>query len=205
MIAKWRSVLCLAPHADDELIGCGGLLMAAVASGSSVTALLACGASVRRAGQFLASVRGMGVLGQVLSWPETRLGEGDFASLVGQLDRAIDKAAPDVIVIVDSGTHQDHETLLRAALASSRLRDGSAVADLIVSESPPRPFSRSPNLYVDVGAFLDVKLRLFEEVYADQAYNGRTAAALRLRAEMRGAEVGLSAAEAFELGRMVVR
>jgi LmbE family N-acetylglucosaminyl deacetylase/GT2 family glycosyltransferase len=128
-------VLCVAPHPDDEVFGCGGLLAAWVDCGCAVhTLILTCGQQGQSAqaageGADLAaqrrqeSVRAAAELGTLapsfLDLPDRAL-RYDTA-LVAALSQAIAQHAPQVLLLPSlSEPHPDHQAAALAGLAAAR-------------------------------------------------------------------------------------
>jgi LmbE family N-acetylglucosaminyl deacetylase/GT2 family glycosyltransferase len=128
-------VLCVAPHPDDEVFGCGGLLAAWVDRGCAVhTLILTCGQQDQSAqaageGADLAaqrrqeSVRAAAELGtpapSFLDLPDRTL-RYDTA-LVAALSQAIAQHAPQLLLLPSlSEPHPDHQAAALAGLAAAR-------------------------------------------------------------------------------------
>jgi LmbE family N-acetylglucosaminyl deacetylase len=127
------NVLVIAPHPDDEAIGCGGTIALHVESGDSVAAVFltsgelglkhlprAVAWRVREAeAERAASVLGIGAT-TFLRRPDWFLGDG-VGEAGDALAHALDRHAPDVIYLPHpTEWHPDHQAalpILRAALA----------------------------------------------------------------------------------------
>lgn len=132
----------IAPHCDDETLGCGGLL-AKYPDQSSVV-VLATPDDVRRKEFELAK----DILGYrsalFLGLPDGNVGE-DMHGLVGILDRVVSDLRPDELYLPFPSIHQDHIAAYEAGIRAGRL-----------SMSEGHWFT--PSLYVyDVAAY-DVSL-----------------------------------------------
>lgn len=127
-------ILCVAPHPDDEILGCGGLLAAAVDAGCSVHALiLTCGQQgaaepqAVQAADLAAERRQESVAAAaVIGMPEpTFLGFQDRAlrydaALVKAISDAIDQHRPQVLLLPSlSEPHPDHQATALAGLAAA--------------------------------------------------------------------------------------
>jgi LmbE family N-acetylglucosaminyl deacetylase/GT2 family glycosyltransferase len=128
-------VLCVAPHPDDEVFGCGGLLAAWVDRGCAVhTLILTCGQQGQSAqaageGADLAaqrrqeSVRAAAELGtpapSFLDLPDRALRYD--SALVAALSQAIAQHSPQVLLLPSlSEPHPDHQAAALAGLAAAR-------------------------------------------------------------------------------------
>jgi LmbE family N-acetylglucosaminyl deacetylase len=133
-------VLCVAPHPDDEVFGCGGLLAAWAKRGCKVhTLILTCGqlgvaesphgnaqqiGSTRRE----ESVRAAQALGtpepEFLELPDRGLRYNE--ALVDAIAQALHRHAPQVLLLPSlSEPHPDHQAAALAGLAAAQLLVGS--------------------------------------------------------------------------------
>jgi LmbE family N-acetylglucosaminyl deacetylase len=124
-------VMVIASHADDEVIGCGGLLRHCVAAGSEATVLFvtespdATGAVDQR--RIAESRRAQAILGyartEALHLPEKGLVPRgpSFEALRRELSLRIAQAAPDLLLIPNPvDFHHDHATVSLACLSVPR-------------------------------------------------------------------------------------
>ncbi len=125
-----RSVLVIAAHPDDELLGCGGTVALHARAGDEVTAVIACeGESLRYGpggvGQSEHSRRAAEMLGlkesRQLGFPDQRLDTLTLLDLIAPLERAVREVRPAVVYCQFGGdANRDHELLFRAALVATR-------------------------------------------------------------------------------------
>lgn len=110
--------LIVAPHADDEVLGCGGLL--AKYPGECTVLVVAAPSDERHAEM----ARARQVLGYrtafCLDLPDTRVG-ADPALLVALLDQALDRLTPDEVYLPFPSMHQDHVAVYEAGMRACRL------------------------------------------------------------------------------------
>ena len=110
--------LVVAPHADDEVLGCGGLL-AKYPADSMV--LVVAEADAIRGAEFLAAKEVLGYAeAAMLCLPDGQVGD-DMRGLVRQLDRAIGNYRPDELYLPFPSMHQDHIAVYEAGMRSARL------------------------------------------------------------------------------------
>src|SRR5207244_4184948 len=139
--AMSRSVLVIAAHPDDEVLGCGGTVALHARAGDEVTAVIACeGESLRYGpggvGQAEHSRRAAQMLGlketRQLGFPDQRLDTLSLLDLIAPLERAVSEVRPAVVDCQFGGdANRDHELLFRAPLSRSaatpRARLGQSV------------------------------------------------------------------------------
>lgn len=226
-------VLAVAAHPDDEVLGCGGTLALLAAAGHPVhVLLLADGESSRVAppargpvatqieARNSAAEEACAILGcasvEVLNCPDNRLDGLELLDVVQPIEQAVFKHAPAIVFTHHAGdVNIDHRVVHDAVIAACRPQPGHPVRQLLFFEVPSstewrppgsgQPFA--PNWFVDITATLDTKLR------ALQAYRSelrpfphpRSVEGVQALARWRGVTVGVGAAEAFVLGRNIVR
>lgn len=110
--------LVVAPHADDEVLGCGGLL--AKYHEQSAVVVLA-DLEPMRAAEFAAAQ-------EILGYPSAYfldLVDGavgaDMHGLVGALDRVLDRCQPRELYLPYPSVHQDHIAAYEAGIRAARL------------------------------------------------------------------------------------
>ncbi len=217
------NVLIIAPHPDDEVLGCGGTIARLAAEGSDVAvAIVTKGtplfpaaqvrrvrAEARQAGKHL-GVRQLLFLDLPVTTlhliPRHKL-NGIFADLIGKTVK------PDTVFLPFPGDrHEDHRQVFDAAMVAMRPDGRRHRVDRIccyetVSEThwsaPGIEPVFQPNWYVDISRTLDAKLAAMRR-YASQLEDGipaRSLSALEALARFRGSIAGMPAAEAFQIVR----
>ncbi|MGH7579769.1 MAG: PIG-L deacetylase family protein [Gemmatimonadales bacterium] len=215
-----RKILVVAPHPDDETLGCGGALLRHRADGDAVhwvivTAMSPATHSAARREQRAAEVREVARLygfasTQELGFPSAGLESVPRAELVEKMSAAFQAVRPDVAYLPHPGdSHGDHraafeaaascakwfrEPTLRRVLTYETLSETDAALD--PTEQPFRP-----TVFVDITAQLERKLEILGR------YDGeigefpfpRSLEAVRALARVRGVASGCAAAEAFQL------
>lgn len=230
MLRELQRILVVAPHADDESLGAGGLIARSVAEGRSVAVALMTGQGSRPHPLFserdLSTVRSefdraMEVLGvdKVFApgLPSTLLGEMPVHEINGVARAIIQEVQPDLVVLpFEHDLHQDHGILnyaFRVAMRS-HLPGNRRPHAVICYETPTEthlqhPHVRAafePDLFVDIsGEAVGRKLAALE-CYRSQmgpAPGLRSLEACRALATWRGAQIHVAAAEAFSIVRAV--
>jgi LmbE family N-acetylglucosaminyl deacetylase len=210
--------LVLAPHPDDEVLGAGGAMARWAEAGHSVqVAVVTCGrpplcsaeeeAQCRQEAQ--AAHRRLGVAATWhLDLPAAELDGVPHRELNRALAELVGACAPDELYLPFPGDlHLDHQLVFHSALVAARPgRDPyprRIYAYETVSETNwNAPFLTPafvPNHFVDITGTVEAKLEAMA-LYCSQlrpAPHERSLSALRALATLRGATVGLGAAEAF--------
>lgn len=210
--------LVLAPHPDDEVLGAGGAIARWVREGHSVQVavvtrgqppLYPAEVEARCRAEAEAAHRCLGVTRTwYLDLPAAELDQVPHRELNGRLDDLLRSCAPDELYLPFLGdVHLDHRLVFQSALVAARPRRSgwprALYAYETLSESnwnaPCLTPAFAPNHFVDISATLDTKLEAMA-LYRSQvqpAPHERSLAALRALAVLRGATVGVGAAEAF--------
>lgn len=204
-------VVAYLAHADDEVLSCGGLLAKMAAQGHHVSIVLATDGLVPReqtannkdAAHAAAEILGARAL-HFLGFPDQRF---DDYPLI-EFNRAFDKLglAPDVLVTHTShDANHDHTIVYRSAMVVARPLEKKikilSCETLSSTEWGFQPFDAK--LYVDISEQLAIKLEAMKP-YAKELReypHPRSLAGIEIKARQRGLEVGLRAAEAYQVQR----
>lgn len=222
-------VLVVAAHPDDEVLGCGGAIARHASEGDSVqVVILAEGITSRRANSqdvtidelHAATHRANELLGvdEVLldGLPDNRLDSLDRLEVAQRIEAHVQRWRPSVVYTHHCGdVNLDHQIVHHAVVTASRPQPGHCVEMLLFFEvvsstewQPPGsgiPFQ--PNWFVDITQTLERKLDAMN-AYVDEMRSWphpRSLPAVEHQARWRGASVGVEAAEAFSLGRRLMR
>lgn len=225
MITSDDSILVIAPHADDELIGLGGSLLKWKGLGSkTLIALVACSDIYMHHKKQIVegSVRlreFAEICGEISSEEYINLGMKDseldthpLSQLVSQLDKIIEEFNPSVIIFPEPSYHQDHQYVNRACTASLRPTKENRPRLIMTYEIPTSTWSGSapsfiPNYHVDISNFIEKKISLFNEVYVSQftqeSRQKLASQGILDHAKYRGMECGKPYAESFRLLQLI--
>jgi len=217
--------LVLAPHPDDEVLGCGGAMARWAGAGHSVqVALVTRGrpplyAEAEEARCRAEALAAHGRLGVARTWhldlPAAELDRVPHRELNARVAELLREVAPDELYLPFLGdVHLDHQLVFRSAIVAARPGQAGCPGRIYAYETLSEtnwnaPFLTPPfvpNHFVDITATLDAKAEAMA-LYRSQlrpAPHERSLAALRALAALRGATVGLGAAEAFVTIRTVV-
>ena len=214
-------VLIVAPHADDETLGCGGTILKLIASGGRVHWLLVTGMS-ESAGYSLGNIEkrsqeinrvaelyGFSSVHQ-LNLPPARLDTLPQGDIVGSISRVINLIKPNsVYTVFRNDAHSDHEIVFDAVMSATKSFRYPFIKKVLAYETisetdfgmKPESGGFKPNVFVDIGEYLEKKLeimRVFESEIHDFPFP-RSLMALTALAQLRGVQCNAVAAEAFVL------
>lgn len=206
MIQAPTDVLVIAPHMDDETLGCGGII--ALANNPMVVFAV----ESRDAGIEVADVaKALGFRYEVLYDKafEARLLSLDRRELVGRLEEILHAERPSKVFIPSPSYHQDHVVTFEAALAATRpmSRMGYTAKFVAAYEYPGSAWRRDGgeerlNYYVNIEHAIGAKLHAID-TYND-SQRGRALVSRDIAeswARLRGSFVGVEYAEAFQILR----
>ena len=218
-----KRIVVVAPHPDDETLGCGGMMLDAIAAGHEVTWVIV---SCMSSGPTLESDRitkreleieqvslAYNVKETVrLGFPTTRLDTIPNSELIDSFSKVFKRILPtDVYLPYRSDAHSDHAAVFNAGIAVTKWFRYPSVLRIYAYETPsetdfdlsPDTNGFRPNVFVDISAFIDRKLEIaniFEGEFSEHPFP-RSLQGLRALAEVRGAAAGYNAAESFMLLR----
>lgn len=220
-----RTVLVVAAHADDEVLGCAGSLAKHVAAGDKVHAVFVADGVMSRVGsgpgdsarRQQAAENARNILGieslVFMNLPDNRLDSLPLLDIVQPLELIISKLAPEIIYTHHYGDlNVDHQLVHKAVMTACRPLPSSTVQEILAFEVMSSTEWNSvaltpflPNLFIDISAQIDTKMRALE-AYAlemNDPPHSRSIEHLRHLAMHHGYCVGVPAAEAFMVMRII--
>jgi LmbE family N-acetylglucosaminyl deacetylase len=226
-------VAVIAAHPDDEVLGCGGTMARHAREGRSVHVLLLADGETSRAqaddanqgserveARKAAAFAACEILGcasvQVLALPDNRLDGLDLLDIVWRIESFIALHAPSTVLTHHAGdVNVDHRMVHDAVVAACRPMPEHPVRELLFFETASSTEWRppgsapvfAPNWFVDISDTLAAKLDALRAYQSEMRPfpHARSIEAVQALAAWRGATVGVVAAEAFMLGRTLIR
>ena len=215
-------VLVVAPHPDDESLGCCGTLMRLHEEGAELGWLIVTAAHEQpgwtperirsREAEIKAVARSIGFDHVFnLGLPAARLDTLSRSELIDRFAEIFKSFAPAQLFLPSrSDAHTDHRLVFDAAAACTKWFRYPSVTRVLAYETISETGyglgadSRfEPNYFVDIGRFLERKLQtiaIYESEVGDFPFP-RSIEAIRALATIRGAASGFAAAEGFQLLR----
>lgn len=226
-------VAVIAAHPDDEVLGCGGAIARAAIEGHAVHVLLLADGETARtqvggqpvdpdklparrsAAEAAGKILGCASVEQ-LSLPDNRLDSVELLDVVQHIEAFLRRCQATTVFTHHAGdVNIDHRIVHDAVIAASRPQPGYPVKELLFFEVPSAtewrppdsatPFN--PTWFVDISRTLAIKLAALEAYRAELRPfpHPRSPEAVTALARWRGATVGVEAAEAFVLGRKIIK
>lgn len=215
------TVLAIAAHPDDEVLGAGGTLARHAAAGHEVHVLIVTEGSTtqyddpemidRKVAAATECGERLGVesvhFGEL---PDMRLDATPHVEVNAVIEACVDAVEPDVVYThAHEDVNQDHVAVAESTMVATR--PGAGVERVLAYETPSGSEWAAgdrfePTVYVDVEGHLDTKVEAFAAYEMEQRPypHPRSEQAVRARAVTRGTEAGFEAAEAFALLREYV-
>lgn len=220
-----KVVLCIAPHPDDETLGCGGTLLRHQAEGDSVHWFIATaifneqGFSVDRVASRAKEIDevsreyGFCEVHQA-RFPTAQLDKVAKSELVNALGNVIKLTQPSVLYVpYRNDVHSDHAAVFDAAMACSKsfrypsVKSVYAYETLSETEFGIRPDDSGfrPNLFVDVSPWFERKIEIMKMYSGEMGEYPfpRSEKSIRALATLRGGTAGCNAAESFMILREI--
>jgi len=224
------TVLVVAAHPDDEVLGCGATIARLAKEGHEIyIATMSEGITSRyqqREQVDMALVESLHarshqvakMLGAkdtyMQNLPDNCFDTVPLLDIIKSIEALIARVTPEIIYTHHGGDlNIDHAVIYRAVLTATRPVEGCPVRELYAFEVPSstewafQQFTPvfKPNTFVDISATLETKIKAMSlyESEARKFPHPRSPEALRTMAQWRGSLVGYEAAEAFELIRAI--
>lgn len=216
------NILVIAPHMDDEVLGCGGTILRHVENGDD---LYVCFIAHRKYNHQFDKVKNetekqhASKAKKILGYKEAVFFElsdeqldGSVQNIIILLEKYVAKIKPTLVYIpFMSDNNQDHRATFDAARVVLRPSATSFIKYIYMYEvpssteqSPPLPESTFlPNYFVNITKYIDKKIDAFKLYETEKRTypHPRSEEALRILAQKRGTEIGFEYAEAFMILR----
>ena len=226
-----RTILVIAAHPDDELLGVGGTIRKLTNQGAECHAVIvgegvtsrsdkrsdvdSCALmELKKDAQAASKIVGYKTI-EFCELPDNRLDSMDLLDIIKVIMPYIEKYRPETIFTHHHGDlNIDHRIVCEAVLTACRPIGHYFVERIYAFETPSstewnyiyeKPFT--PNVYFDVTDTIDTKIEGMKCYRSESARypHPRSAEALKALAEYRGSNVGVEMAEAFICMREVIK
>lgn len=216
-----NTVLVVAPHPDDETLGCGGTLLRLVEQGASLNWLIVTGMTDRYSEEqrkeraaSIANVTAAYGFDSVyqLDKPTAELDTLPMSELIEAISGVFNNLRPDWVLLPHCGdVHSDHRVVFDACAACSKWFRYPFIKRIMSYETlSETDFALTTGEQVfQPNVFFDIQPQLARKLEIMAMYPGecgefpfpRSAKAITAQAHLRGAQSGYPAAEAFMLLR----
>lgn len=221
-----RKVLVIAPHPDDETLGCGGTLLKHRANGDEIYWLIVTSISEEQGFHIdrinsrqieidnVAMRYGFQSVYQ-LNWPTMKLDEIPMSRLVQSFSNVIQEVQPEIVYVpFRDDIHSDHKYVFDAAAACTKWFRYPFIKRVLayetVSETEfginPMIGAFKPNVFINIAEHVNDKweiMKIFETEIGVFPFP-RSRESIEALSRHRGSASGFNAAEAFMLLKEVI-
>ena len=221
------NILIIAPHADDEVLGCGGIIAKYTNLGFEVNIVIATNACKGAPELFSQSdidaireeaINAHKILGVketvFLDLPAPALNAFPSYKISIELSKMVNKFQPRLVYLPHPGDlHLDHSAIYRAALVAVRPINNCSVKEVYCYETlsetdwSPKQGGEGfdPNCYEDISDYMQLKLDAMNcfKSQLKPGFSSRSLRSLKSLAEFRGGTISVEFGEAFELERLI--
>tara|TARA_B100000519_G_C14190306_1_gene412819 strand:- start:144 stop:749 length:606 start_codon:yes stop_codon:yes gene_type:complete len=199
--------LIIAPHVDDDVLGCGGILDKSchvVYCGLDETGL----EDRPTMGDRLKEINDVqSITGHSFDVLNNLVNRYDEFKLIGQLENAINTIKPKEVYVCHPSYNQDHKSVYNASMIALRPHDTNYfVPKVFLYEQPQVYFwnttDRDFQANYFVGIDIDKKIKVYETMKS-QVRSFRSSEHIRANSKIRGGQSNHEYAEAFEILRWV--
>jgi len=224
-----NTILVVAAHPDDEVLGCGGTIARFSESAGIHILILGEGCTSRYDSRSEASKVELERIGKAArsaakvlgaqsitleSFPDNQFDEPPLLSIVKCVEKVLGEIRPDVVYTHHpSDLNIDHKITFQAVLTATRPLPNCSVKELYTFETPSATewsFHQNhpvfkPNVFIDVSQSIEIKLQAMEfyETEIRSFPHPRSLEALKAICRRWGTVVSREYVEAFELVRWV--
>ena len=211
-------VLVIAPHPDDEVLGCGGTIKKHSNKGDEVYLCIVTKAYTpdwsqefidNREKEIACANKILGIKQSFfLDLPTVKLDTIPQKKLNDLIAECIDKVRPDILYLPFEGDiNKDHKLVFNASMLAARANCSAEkiLCYEVLSETEWGDMPFVPNLYIDISDTLEDKLKAascYKSELKDYPYP-RSLQGIRILAQKRGMEAELRLAEAFIIKKEV--
>jgi N-acetylglucosamine malate deacetylase 1 len=222
---KNMNILILAPHPDDEVLGCGATIKKLSEEGNTVFVLVASRGSKRLYDQTKVeavrkeALEAHALLGVTktffLDFPAPELDTVPLADISREISKVLNENNINVLYLPHRGDiHNDHRVVFNAGLVAARPVGAYSVKEIYAYETLSEtewaaPFADEtfiPTCFVNIENSMAVKMEAMKcfKSQLREFPNPRSLETIEALAKFRGATVGFRAAEAFMIIRQIM-
>jgi LmbE family N-acetylglucosaminyl deacetylase len=225
-----NTILVIAAHPDDEVLGCGGTMARLSMEGNDVyTLILGEGITsrdkkrmrVKRGGEIAELRKQAGNANKVLGvkkvytfdFPDNRFDTVPLLDIIKTIEKIKEDIKPGIVFTHHQGDlNIDHQLTFKAVMTACRPTKGDSVKEIYSFEIPSStewsvPSSLTyfmPDYFVNINKSLEIKINALNEYETElrDFPHPRSLKAVELNAKQWGVKMGFEAAEAFKTIRV---
>lgn len=216
-------ILVIAPHPDDEILGCGGVIVKYSKKGDDIYLCIVTKAYTpdwteeflkNRPKEIAEASKVLGIKKTYfLDFPTVKLDTIPQKELNDKLSKIINEVKPEIVFTCHMGDlNRDHRLVFEATLVATRPNSEHKIKKILSYETPSetewgRQFKEfSPNVYEDISEEIEAKIEAMK-IYKSELKefpHPRSIEGIEVLAKKRGSEAGKNFAEAFILIREII-
>jgi len=216
-----NKILAIAPHPDDETLGCGGTLLKQKNVGDKIYWMIATNIQnengwpeeeVQKRQKEICKVSEMYGFEKTfkLDFPTTMLDKISYRDLIVKMSEVIQEIKPSTVYLPNrSDVHTDHQVIFKAAISCCKNFRAPFINKILMYEclsetefAPAlREYAFTPNVFVDISEYLNRKLeilKIYDSEIREPPFPRSIETVINL-AQYRGSRIGKKYAEAFYL------
>jgi LmbE family N-acetylglucosaminyl deacetylase len=229
---NFKSVLVVAAHPDDEVLGCGGTIAKMIQFGVDVQILfLADGVYSRdnskesdleeelshRKTSALNACKILGTQNVIFGdFQDNEMDKYSLLTITKKLETVINKFQPDAIFTHHVGdVNIDHQLTHKAVVTACRPQKNCSVKSIFTFEIlsntewqlPSNNLVFAPSYFIDITSTLQLKINALKQYSFEMREwpHPRSIRAVQVLSNLRGSCIGTDAAEAFMVGRIIIK
>jgi len=222
---KGKTIVVVAPHPDDETLGCGGTILRHLDQGDQVFWVIVTQMespaytiqqqNVRRKeiSKVSDTYKFTGIF--EFKFETTKLNSENFPSLVGKLSSLFKQLQPDIVYSPFGGDiHTDHYWVFKSVMSCSKWFRSKSIKKILCYETISETefgdiitaAAFQPNVFIDISKYLTQKIKIMK-FYKSELHEHpkpRSEKNIQALATLRGATSGFEAAESFLLIKEII-
>ena len=215
-----KKIIVIAPHPDDETLGCGGTLLKHLYNNDNIYWIIVTSMhtkdgwsreKIETRNKEILSVAKKYEFKKIfnLEYSPGKIGEIDTASIIDKFRKIYKEIKPHLIYSpYINDVHSDHQIIAKAAVSSIKNFRSPSIEKVMFYETISEtnfnfgiPYNFNPNLFVDISNFLRKKINIVG-IYKSEIKKhpfARSKESLTAKAVLNGGIIGVKYAEAFEI------
>lgn len=221
-----KQIIVIAPHPDDETLGCGGTILRHMAEGDNVHWLIVTdiqedsGFSIEQVRRREAEIKEVALKYNFSSLQNLKLSPAQLdnipiGEIVEKIRQVFKQINPEIVYLPYPGDiHTDHRIVFDAVSACTKWFRNKSVKRVLAYETlsetdfgiDPDNNGFRPNVFLDISGFLKTKIEIMK-IYTSELGEfpfPRSEEAVRALAAVRGLTSGCQEAEAFMLLKEII-
>jgi LmbE family N-acetylglucosaminyl deacetylase len=220
-----EKILVISPHADDEVLGCGGTLLRCAKHHLETAWLLVTSVSTSNGfskehaeirSKEISTVKNLLGISRIfeIGLKPTSLNSNCLQLLISHFERVVNDFRPTTVYLPFRGDiHSDHRIIFEAFMPFAKSFRYPFIKKILMYETVSETDLGSnllqehfkPNLFTEITEFIDRKIqmmRIYDSEFGDHPFP-RSEDSITSLAKLRGSQAGVKFAEAFQILKIV--